>query len=348
MTKGRVVHVAWSLRIGGIETMLVNLANVQAEYGMAVKIVIINNQIDEELASRISEKVEVVRLNRSPKSRSPWSIIRLNCELFGADIIHCHSFTIATYVLPIFRRKLLLTIHTTDKSPKLTQKLLKKYRTVASISEGVQRMLKDDFATDSIVVYNGIDTANIRCKEYSTPSQPLKIVQLGRLIRLKGHHTLIDAIAKLPADAVWLDIIGDGEERTDIEQLIEKNNLQGCVRILGQQSQHYVFEHLADYDLLVQPSIVEGFGLTVAEAMTAGIPVLVSDIEGLREVVACGKYGRMFTAEDSESCAMALQEFIKNPPTCEEVLSAKNFAMGKFDIHSVANGYIDLYKVISR
>ncbi len=348
MAKGRVVHIAWSLRIGGIETMLVNLANVQAECGVAVKIVIVNNQIDEELASRINHNVEVVRLNRSPKSRSLWHIARLNCELFGADVIHCHSFTIASYLLPLFRKKLLLTIHTTEKSPKLTQQLLRKYRTIAAISEGVQRMLKGDFATDSTVVYNGIDTAKIRQRGYATPSQPLKVVQLGRLIRLKGHHTLIEAIAKLPADAVQLDIIGDGEERSAIEQLIKQLNLQHCVRILGQQSQQYIFDHLADYDLLVQPSIVEGFGLTVAEAMTAGVPVLVSDIEGLREVVDGGRYGRMFTAEDSKSCAMALQEFIKNPPTCEEVLSAKNFAMGNFDIHSVANGYIDLYKVISR
>lgn len=346
MARRCVVHIAWSLSMGGIETMLVNLANVQADSGLSVKIIIINNQIDEQLASRISDKVKVVRLNRNPKSRSPWAIFRLNCELFGADVIHSHSFTLASYILPIFCRKSVLTIHTTEKTPKLTRERLLKYQRVTAISYGVQQMLKEYFDIDSTIIYNGIDCSRIARKTYAEPHSPVKVLQLGRLIRQKGHQTLIDAIAKLPSLSVQLDIIGDGEEADNIKKLIGANGLQESVRMLGKQSQEYVFEHLADYDLLVQPSLVEGFGLTVAEAMTAGLPVMVSDISGLREVVDGGRYGRIFTAEDSDSCAMALKSFIDNPPTQSEVDLAEKFARENFDIRSVAERFINLYNNI--
>lgn len=348
MARLSVVHIAWSLRIGGIETMLVNLANAQARRGVAVKVVIINNQVDEELAARISDAVKVVRLNRQQKSRSPWSIVRLNCELFGADVIHSHSFTIASYVLPHFRKKMLLTIHTTDKVASLTQSLLRKYRTITAISSGVQQMLKSDFDIDSTIIYNGIDCSKIVRREGVSVSKPLKAVQVGRLIRLKGHHILIDAIAQLPKGSITLDVIGDGEERSNIEKQIEQRGLGDCVRLLGRQSQEYLFNHLADYDLLVQPSIVEGFGLTVAEAMTAAVPVMVSDISGLREVVDCGAYGRLFRAEDSQACAEALERFIANPPTDDDVQKAEEYARKNFDICSVADSYINLYKAICR
>ena len=68
------------------------------------------------------------------------------------------------------------------------------------------------------------------------------------------------------------------------DRLTAELHAETYVRFLGKQTQDYVAAHLTDYDLFVQPSRWEGFGLTVAEAMAAGVPVLVSEGQGPAEV----------------------------------------------------------------
>ena len=65
------------------------------------------------------------------------------------------------------------------------------------------------------------------------------------------------------------------------------------------------------YDLLVQPSRYEGFGLTVVEGMAAGVPVLVSDIEGPMEVIDKGRHGFAFRSEDFHDCGDRMMEIME-------------------------------------
>ena len=103
-------------------------------------------------------------------------------------------------------------------------------------------------------------------------------------------------------------------------------------------------KHLKDYDLLVQPSIYEGFGLTVAEAMAAQLPVLVSDIEGPMEIIDQGKYGLFFKANDQESLANALSGILERGFDEHLVEDAMHYVKSKYDVSVTAEKYVNQYQ----
>jgi glycosyltransferase involved in cell wall biosynthesis len=109
---------------------------------------------------------------------------------------------------------------------------------------------------------------------------------------------------------------------------------------------------LHTYDLLVQPSRYEGFGLTVVEAMAAGVPVLVSNIEGPMEIIDNGKYGSYFQVGDHLDCSEKMIHIMKNSEhriLPEELQRVAEYARRRFDITETANLYLDAYgKLISR
>ena len=74
----KVTHIFWSLGFGGIETMLVNIANAQAEAGSEVSVLIINKLYEQSLVNSLDKRVNLVFLNRKKGAITPWFIVRLN------------------------------------------------------------------------------------------------------------------------------------------------------------------------------------------------------------------------------------------------------------------------------
>ena len=103
-------------------------------------------------------------------------------------------------------------------------------------------------------------------------------------------------------------------------------------------------EHLADYDLLVQPSLFEGFGLTVAEALAAKVPVLVSDSMGPYEVTGYGECGYVFKTGDSGDCAAVLSRIITSGDDGPMIERGYRRATGLYDIKHTARRYLESYQ----
>ena len=144
---------------------------------------------------------------------------------------------------------------------------------------------------------------------------------------------------------IQLDIIGEGNSEEYLKNLTTKYNLIDQIRFLGLKDRNYIYEHLKDYDLLIQPSLNEGFGLTVAEGMAAKIPVLVSDIDGPMEVIGSGKYGFFFKVGNAEKLA---EQYIYSTERLEKIINnAYIFVKYNFDIQSTACNYIKQYKTIN-
>ena len=99
----RITHVFWGLSIGGIETMLVNIANCQARAGARVSVIILNDLNEPMLLSRFDQAVEVIRLGRRLHSLSPNFAFRLNAELrrLNPDAIHLHRSEISCFIASI-------------------------------------------------------------------------------------------------------------------------------------------------------------------------------------------------------------------------------------------------------
>ena len=179
------------------------------------------------------------------------------------------------------------------------------------------------------------------------PKGQLRVVMVSRLEHdKKGQDLLIRAAAALQG-TVTVDFIGIGSSMEYLKQLTAELHAETYVRFLGKQTQDYVAAHLTDYDLFVQPSRWEGFGLTVAEAMAAGVPVLVSDGQGPAEVTQGSRYGWLFANGDADDLQRQIV-FIKENygEAMTKADEAKDYVRNTYDVSVTARAYLQEYEKI--
>jgi glycosyltransferase involved in cell wall biosynthesis len=348
----KIVHIIFALQTGGSETMLVDIVNEQV-LKVDVNLVIINDSYNKELVQQIDNKVKVYFINRKEGSRNPFSVIKLNALLYylNADIIHCHNHNIIPLFLSIFRRKAVLTLHCMG----IPTLYLNKYIKLFAISKAVKSDILERSNIISEVIYNGIHNDIIQVREKQTFVRIFKIVQIGRLDHaIKGQHFVIEAIHTLKTQGlnnIQFDLIGTGNSELFLKELVIKYELEKQINFLGPRNRNYIYSHLKNYDLLIQPSLYEGFGLTVAEAMAAKLPVLVSDINGPMEIIELGKYGFYFQSGNTENLAEQIDYIISNysgEQLKQKVEAAYIHVRVNFDISTTSQRYISSYLILNK
>lgn len=339
----KIAHIIWDLDLGGIETMLVNIANEQVKTE-SVTIIVINNNINKDLESKISPQIKLIKLNRN---KSIWPLIKLNIILLKNkyDIVHIQSKELGIVTLmPIIKSKFVYTIHDTGVNQKY---IGRPYNLRIAISKCVQKEVKMRTNIDSIAIPNGIKVEEFDFSTSKSNNKPYKIVQLSRYtLPKKGQHILIKALGLLEKEGITdftCTFIGHGDSKP-LEELAKKYNVTTAI-FLGAKDQSYIRKNLKEYDLLVQPSLFEGFGLTVAEGMASKVPVLVSNIEGPMEIINYGEFGYYFTAGDSEDCAKKIKE-IMNTNNSNLIEKAYEHIRENYNIKVTAQRYIEEYKKI--
>lgn len=365
----KVAHILWSLRFGGIETMLVNIANLQNEKGIDVYVVIINDSYEKALIDSLSPGINLIKLGRKKASMNFTFIIKLNSILkkINPDVIHLHRSDISKILSPQILHKTCLTLHDLPKGKINQDGILQKFWSkitkrpipysnvtnidlipyIISISNSVQHELKSHYDISSIAICNGIKTHAFRKKSNKSPHTPLRIVMVSRLEHeKKGQDLLVEAISRLENKAT-VDFIGTGSSMSFLKEMVERLNCSHNIRFLGKQDQSYIATHLCEYDLFVQPSRWEGFGLTVAEAMAANVPVLVSEGQGPAEVTCGNKYGWVFSNGSVSDLTNKIQDLINNYEKASKKASeALDYVEKTFDIAITVNKYIETYKKI--
>ena len=344
-----IVHLICSFTTGGAELMLIDIINQQLKSGEDVSLVIINNQIDNRLISLLDKRVRLISIKRHPGSKNIIPLLILNYQLFQlkANVLHCHDSIIAGMLFPLFKSKLCLTVHTLD----ISSKYLNRYRKIISISESVQKDLSKRLKTVSYLVENGIKIESIKQKQTLMPAaNSFKIVVIGRLEHhIKGQHILIKAlynIKKQTSMPIQIDFIGNGSSIMYLQSLVAQYDLTQFVHFKGLKNRNFIYEHLQDYNLLVQPSICEGFGLTVVEALVAKVPVLVSG-KGPTEIVHNGQFGCVFKAGDINDCSEKLLWIISNYTKLEKMINdAAEYAIKNFSLSKMVNQYKKIYQQI--
>ena len=140
----------------------------------------------------------------------------------------------------------------------------------------------------------------------------LLLLSAGRLAKVKDYPTILEALAKMRDNIgkMKLLIVGEGPERTLIEEKRKELHLEDIITLLGYRED--VPDLLAAADVFVMASIREGFGRAAAEAMAAGCPVIGTDVPGLRFVLDDGNAGVVVPLRSPEKMAEALQSLIKN------------------------------------
>jgi glycosyltransferase involved in cell wall biosynthesis len=367
----KVVHIFWSLTFGGIETMLVNIVNAQVQSNVDVYVIIINDMYEKSLLDAIDKRVKIRFVNRERHSRSPFFICRLNNLLskIEPDVIHLHDSSIYNYLFFSYRKKTCCTLHAMPygkvrkntsilrllplalvdflfKQPGNLQSIDRIPR-VLSISNKVKALLFDKVGVNSIVIHNGIMIDSFKQRATDYDGGQFRIVQVSRLDHeKKGQDLLIKAIGNMRnRDNVDVDFIGDGESFDYLNQMVHDLRLDDQIHFLAKKDQAYIAEHLCDYHLFVQPSRFEGFGLTVAEAMAAKLPVLVTDDQGPAEVTCGNKYGWTFMNGRVDDLSEKLDYIIDHYREANaKSIEALRYVADNYDVKTTAKRYLDIYE----
>lgn len=165
---------------------------------------------------------------------------------------------------------------------------------VIGISESVTQWLidsKEVVAHKAVRIYNPVELPEgINPAQRAVPCR-FRLGFVGRMEPVKNPLALVEAVAKLRAEGIpaeaWL--VGDGSQRGMLEARAAELGLGRYVLLLGYQDDPAQF--VSQCDLYVQPSLSEGFGLALVEAMGCGVPVLASAVGGAPEIIEHGRTG---------------------------------------------------------
>jgi glycosyltransferase involved in cell wall biosynthesis len=161
-----------------------------------------------------------------------------------------------------------------------------------------------------IVIPNAIDLADWADAQSIVPAsdpRPYPITFLGRLDPIKDVPTLVRAVAQL-SPLVHLNIYGEGADRKRIEQTIAQLNAPVTMHGATASPQAALLQS----GLLVLPSLAEGFGLVLIEAMVAGVPVVATDVPGIRDVIRHEETGLLASPSDPISLAAYVGRIVRD------------------------------------
>ena len=263
--------------------------------------------------------------------------------MFRPNIIHIHSRRISKILFG--KWNMVRTIHNSNNVSYEYSKMKALY----AISDIVKEVTVKQGFPHVKTIYNGISTAHFKMREGEAPKNGnYKIVQVSRLkIRHKGQDILLNALSQLLSQGInnfELHLIGEGESEQILRQMTAELNLNDYVIFEGVKTQEHLYQHLCDYDVFVQPSRYEGFGLTVAEAMAAKLPVIVSDIQGPMEVIGHGQYGMSFKSGDAADLAEKLKTVLQGGYDYSLIDKAYHHVCKEYDVSTTAQRYLQAYR----
>ncbi len=234
--------------------------------------------------------------------RQGWALARIAKD-FAPDVVLAHGSRGAALAVAALSRqpgRIAAVVHNFRARRAVTRAAL-----AICVSPAVGADVRSRFPTMRVAVVENFAPLS-RTSPRAIMADPPRIGTLGRLHAEKGFDILLRAAARLRdgGRAFRLTIAGEGPAAADLKALSASLGLATCVDFPGWVSPPERL--LAELDLFVCSSRTESFGLVVIEAMAAGAPVVATDIEGPRVLLAEGRYGRLAPPETPDALAEAM------------------------------------------
>ncbi|NLP04899.1 glycosyltransferase family 4 protein [Candidatus Fermentibacteria bacterium] len=319
----RVLFMDDSLDVGGKERLLVTLLGQFKGSRVDACLCILGKpgRLADRAAALASDSI---LLGRKASFSMP-AVKRLHryIEDKKIEIVHCNGVVDAFHAYLASKAtgvKLVATVHGHETGWHLAvhKWVLARFDRIVAVSESHRMDLERSGypARRMVSVPNSYDASFERPEPYSMPglgnTGRLALVCVGRLDMLKDQKTLVRAVGILVSEGldVTLDLVGDGHPRfrDSLVKIINETRLEDRVRILGTIDD--VPGLLKNYDAFALASLSETFGIAAAEAMAVGLPVVLSDIPALRELIGNGQYGLLFDPGSPESAAGCLRRLM--------------------------------------
>jgi glycosyltransferase involved in cell wall biosynthesis len=346
----------YSLSTGGAQRIVRNLHEYLPKKGVVSRIFGISYHDDDDL-----ENAQSLSLGSPYQFRAIKKIYDyLSENVKPGDIIHAHLFPAILYVSLLkmsgkLTNPIIFTEHSTSNRRRnnFLGSLIDRFTytgcdKVVAISEATENKLtkwKPKLKTKIVVINNG---SHLHFKQFN--DRPIKkrvrIVSVGRLTDAKNYSLALEAVSELGAFDLEYWIAGDGQLLHSLTALSQKLGIENRVKFLGYVDN--VSELLAQADIFLIPSLWEGFGLAAVEAMNAGLPIIASDIPGLREVVnskvPCAE---LINPKSKKSVSNGLKKLITSHQLRKK-LGINGFERAKvFSLDKMIDGYIKVYSEIS-
>jgi glycosyltransferase involved in cell wall biosynthesis len=170
---------------------------------------------------------------------------------------------------------------------------------------------------------------------------------VGRLVAQKAHHRFLDAaaiVARARPDARFL-VVGDGPLRVELERRSDELGLGAAVTFTGQRPDGPAL--IAGSDLLVFSSDWEGLSMAALEALSAGVPVVSTDVAGMTELLAGGA-GMIVAEPTPQALARGIETLLGDPGLRERMGAAgRRVVEERFSLRAMLSGYDDAYESVS-
>lgn len=333
------------METGGAQVLAVDLMNEMAN-NHEVSLIIVNNKWNDRLLCQLNKNVKIHYINRKEGSMNPLPILKFNLILLKLrpDIIHCHEPNmIAAIKIPWF--KTIYTIHDVG----IQSEHDSRYNSLVAISNAVYTDASANRELKINIVFNGIPVKLFkkRTSYELRHDEPLKLVQVSRLMHeKKGQHLLLKALSQLTDVNFIMDFVGSGDSLEYLQTISKEMGLSGKIRFLGEKDREWIFNQLNTYHLLIQPSLYEGFGLTIVEGLAAGLPVLVSNIEGPAEIVSNTHGGFLFESGSAISCVQQLKNIFElyHLEKIDKLMQSTASLLKQYSIEHASEKYLQEYQ----
>lgn len=156
------------------------------------------------------------------------------------------------------------------------------------------------------IIPNGVDVQKFTYREPEFATDAIRLITTSRLVKKNAVDDIIRALVHVP-NSVTLDIVGDGVERKNLEELTRSLQLTSRVRFVGTIAAEDVPPLLAQADIFVRPSLSEGLGNSFLEAFAVGLPVIATPVGGIPDFLIDGETGWFAEVRNPESIASCVR-----------------------------------------
>lgn len=349
MSGVRVLHLVSSLNVGGAERFAIDLAVAQRDEGAEVGVLSFG-QPDEPLVEEVNRLDIPVFFSDKHSLLKRW--LKLKAVFARYDIVHVHtsySLPLLSLLMPFSRARFIYTRHNMRVMQSLkwrcvywlASRLLHK---VAFVAEGSRADFVSHypaFAGKSEAIHNGVLPLPYQFRA----GDKLRLGSVGRLEPLKAQHFLLEAVGQLtPEQQARLDVhfFGVGPEMDKLKTLAQNLPDTQVVFHGFVKNREAIYPQ---FDVLVMCSETEGLSLAILESLSAGLPVVASDVGGNKELVRHGENGYLYPYADTQQLADTIAGLLDNISLRETLsIQAAKTAKQHFSMQACAQKYLALYQ----
>lgn len=369
----RILQVARQFypKVGGIESCVLNLSRGLVARGHSVEVVTLNRDLRTRRLLKGPAEINSIRIYRIPyigSSRYPVAPAWLGF-IEDFDVIHIHAIDFfvdsaaATRFVGFHRKPIVVTTHGgifhTKAWPRLKDfywrnVLLRSLRAadkVVAVSDRDATLFASIVPGDKLVtIPNGIDPAFANATSERVRG---RVVTVGRITQSKGIDKVVDLIAALAKEIEQIELFVAGPDEDGAGELLrrqaERLGVTAKVKILGELSPQQLAALVGSAHIFVSAAAHEGFGITTVEALSAGVPVLVTRTGIHEQIVRPGTSGWFWSGlPDADAVAILREALLLPDAALDQLRGAARSSAAPFDWSVSTNRYESVFQSLHR